>query len=400
MQHIDTARQRGISFQQYISDEQLDKISVDDMEDIAARYRDFKTINNICDYTDMLYMARNNDIEIPELDYLFVDEAQDMNPLMWEILNKLASNSKHIIIAGDDKQCINEYSAADVNTFLSLPGKVEVLEQSHRVPRKVFKLANSVVKHMHKYRPEGAVWKPREEEGEVRYGQTFPTLAVASSKGSVLVLTRAKFQCQEFADALLRLSDQASVLFTVHGEPPVDMDIFRMMALFKDAKQNAYSLSKYVVFDKKDSATQRKSKCDYIRMFKKFISCDSSEELDKWEITDAFIKKLELPWYQAMDKVPGHVIKYCRRLWPYYERKGTALFKDARIKMMTIHASKGREADNVFLFTDVPRSTRETIAYSDSDSEAKIAYVAVTRAKSKLYIFGKMQKKFSLMAYL
>ena len=68
--------------------------------------------------------------------------------------------------------------------------------------------------------------------------------------------------------------------------------------------------------------------------------------------------------------------------------------------MMTIHASKGREADNVFLFTDVPRSTRETIAYSDSDSEAKIAYVAVTRAKNKLYIFGKMQKKFSLMAYL
>lgn len=57
--------------------------------------------------------------------------------------------------------------------------------------------------------------------------------------------------------------------------------------------------------------------------------------------------------------------------------------KDTPIKLSTIHGAKGAEADNVVLFTDVSPATYEQI---DSDAEHRVWYVAVTRARKKLYI--------------
>jgi len=57
--------------------------------------------------------------------------------------------------------------------------------------------------------------------------------------------------------------------------------------------------------------------------------------------------------------------------------------KPGSIKLSTIHGAKGAEADNVILMTDVSPATYENI---ENDSEHRVWYVAVTRAKKKLYI--------------
>lgn len=53
------------------------------------------------------------------------------------------------------------------------------------------------------------------------------------------------------------------------------------------------------------------------------------------------------------------------------------------IKLSTIHASKGAEADNIILYTDVSPATYEHI---DTSTEARVWYVAITRARKKLYL--------------
>jgi ATP-dependent exoDNAse (exonuclease V) beta subunit len=56
-----------------------------------------------------------------------------------------------------------------------------------------------------------------------------------------------------------------------------------------------------------------------------------------------------------------------------------------RIRLQTIHGSKGGEADEVVLLTDMaPRTHRE--AQTAPDDEARVWYVAATRARQTLTV--------------
>ena len=55
------------------------------------------------------------------------------------------------------------------------------------------------------------------------------------------------------------------------------------------------------------------------------------------------------------------------------------------IKISTIHASKGGEADNVMLLTDLPRKADLSVS-TKRDDERRVFYVGATRAKKSLHI--------------
>lgn len=59
------------------------------------------------------------------------------------------------------------------------------------------------------------------------------------------------------------------------------------------------------------------------------------------------------------------------------------------IQISTIHGSKGAEADNIILFTDVTNSTYQNIT---SDSEHRVWYVGATRTKENLIIVDPQSK--------
>jgi len=69
---------------------------------------------------------------------------------------------------------------------------------------------------------------------------------------------------------------------------------------------------------------------------------------------------------------------------------GEKLSKEARVKLSTIHAAKGGEADNVLLILDNTKTIREAIEKSSDkeDEENRIWYVGVTRTKQNLYIMA------------
>lgn len=400
LHHINVASLCDVSIRQYMIDNDVHDFSIAEVEDVASRYRDFKILNSIYDYTDMLLMAKTGDLNLPHWKYLFIDEAQDLSTLLWTLVNRMAANTDHIIIAGDDKQAINEFAGADVATFLSVPGKVEVLEQSYRTPRVVYNLANKLMTKMRQYRPEGSNWKPRAEAGFIkRCGNNLPILQMLT--GEWLVLARASYQLEHVREQIIRMSDDGALLFTLNGGSPVDTDVFRLISLFKAAQLQGTDILKDMVTIK-DSFTveERKTRLEYISLFKKYISCDTDKALQPWEVTPDFLKKLDFPWAQAMDKVPQYQLRYIQKIYPLYLEKGDNLFADAKVRLMTIHAAKGREADNVLLVTDLPRQVLDTIRYGDTDVEIKTLYVAITRAKKNLYLYSKTPSKFSYMSYL
>ena len=64
-------------------------------------------------------------------------------------------------------------------------------------------------------------------------------------------------------------------------------------------------------------------------------------------------------------------------------RNGEKFSEKPRITISTIHQSKGGEADNVVLRTDMGRYSWEN---THKDEENRVWYVAVTRTKQNLFI--------------
>jgi superfamily I DNA/RNA helicase len=82
-----------------------------------------------------------------------------------------------------------------------------------------------------------------------------------------------------------------------------------------------------------------------------------------------------------MDKLPITDRAYVTALL----RRGEKFNGRPRITASTIHGSKGGEADNVVLLTDL--STAADIQFQQSpDDTHRVFYVGVTRAKQNLYI--------------
>ena len=58
----------------------------------------------------------------PKFDVVFIDEAQDLSLMQWDMAKTIWDKSEDNYIAGDDDQAIFKWAGADVN-FITLGGK-------------------------------------------------------------------------------------------------------------------------------------------------------------------------------------------------------------------------------------------------------------------------------------
>ena len=115
----------------------LRKINLRDQYNISNLEDDWNTVNyvdkclreykeklGLYDFTDMLaQFVSGKNTYCPEFDLCFLDEAQDLSPLQWDIAHILDENSKRMYCAGDDDQAI--YRSVSY-THLTLPTNREV----------------------------------------------------------------------------------------------------------------------------------------------------------------------------------------------------------------------------------------------------------------------------------
>lgn len=395
---VNIARLCDKSVKDYMIDNHIDKFNVAAVAEVDNMYRNYKITKSIFDYTDMLLLAKTADLDIPDLDYLFIDEAQDLSTLQWRIVERLAESSKHIVIAGDDKQSINIFAGADVDYFLNIPGKVTVLEQSYRTPKRVFNMANKIMLKMDKYREEGAQWLPRESEGSIRYTTSLPWTDMGN--GNWLILARTNSQLQKIRTMLFENCDRLTILFTINGEPGLDLDVFRAIELF-EMKDTPSGITKMdlITLKKTDTPAQRKQKIEYIQLFKKFIGTEEEDVKNVWECPPDFIRSyMSNSWLTAFNKLTIAERRYIAYVLPHYRKKGKDLYNKVPLRLMTIHAAKGTEEDNVVVLANVPRTVYTT--FDDSNDEAKVFYVAVTRTRKNLYIMEQKTNKETYRRYI
>ena len=86
---------------------------------LAEELNRFKKEKGLKDFNDLLEdfikKEKTNSFKV-----LFIDEAQDLSLLQWEMVRKIWGNAEKTYIAGDDDQAIFKWAGADVDHFIAV----------------------------------------------------------------------------------------------------------------------------------------------------------------------------------------------------------------------------------------------------------------------------------------
>ena len=328
---------------------------------ISDELQNYKDSFKLVDFTDMIEKFIVSTL-CPKLDITFIDEAQDLSPIQWKMVDIICKNSKHVILAGDDDQAIYGWAGADVKKFQQILSKKDIiLPQSYRVPSMVQHIADQILNRIPDDRRVKKQWSARPEMGTVSHITSFEDLPLY--KDNWLILGR-------YNDRLHKLMPRLK-----------DMGIYYQ---FKGRKSFKVSLFRTII--------------NYTR-WQKGELLSLSEVKDVLECVGSNLKPTEEKMYDLAEFNFDKTINWFDVFVVDYEEclyiremlsNGEKLSQDARVKLSTIHAAKGGEANNVLLILDNTKTIRESTERSEekADEENRVWYVGVTRTKQNLYILA------------
>src|SRR5690606_29866931 len=139
--------------------------STEQFEDLAMKH-DLNLIDNEChiaaqvvrwgykqmdfiDFTDMIYFPVMKNVRMPQYDWVFVDECQDLNAAQRELFLKCLKPGGRFVAVGDPRQAIYGFAGADVKSFnllKSIPNTTQLpLSVCYRCDSSIINLAKTLV---------------------------------------------------------------------------------------------------------------------------------------------------------------------------------------------------------------------------------------------------------------
>ena len=336
--------------------EHLGKIERFKLNAIAQEIDNYKQVNGLIDFTDMLdkFLVKGNVNN--KFDVIFVDEAQDLSLIQWKMIEKIeADNQCDVWVAGDDDQAIFGWAGADVDSFINWKAEEIPLQQSERVPSEIQVKALGIIDRVQDNRLRKDYF-PKKEAGEIL--MQFKLSAIDMTKGEWLILART--------NPLLK---------------PIPRYLKSMGLFFETTQGNSIGKTLYEDIDywNKMRKGEKIPEVQEQRVLERMSKRDNTQE-----------------WYDAFDHVASSKKDYLRSMLA----NGENLNRKPRIKVSTIHGAKGGEATNVVLFLNQTNNTMKAAKKSvtKQDEEYRVWYVAVTRTIQKLYLIkcNNRQKEFKI----
>ena len=337
---------------------------------LSEQLQKFKKEKGLKDFTDLLedYIALKKN---PNFKVLFIDEAQDLSLIQWEMVRTLWVNAEKTYIAGDDDQAIFKWAGADVDHFIALKEEVDnikTLDQSYRIPGgPIHELSQKIIgKVQNRFDKQ---YKPREEIGILkRYSDI---TQVNMKEGEWLVLSSANY----FLDDAKDLCELQGWYYQCKGINSVSLKLLLALNNWEHWRKGSQL-----------NTIEIKNIYEYLGSnvvdgFRKGKTLHSDAKYKLKECQDQHGLSTDKVWYDSFEGLDNITENYIRNM----RANGEMINKNPRIKMSTIHGAKGGEADKVLLLQDITGAAIETFSH-DPDELHRLFYTGATRAKRELHI--------------
>jgi DNA helicase-2/ATP-dependent DNA helicase PcrA len=359
---IHLAKLRNITLEQQIKlGEHNTEVDYDTLVHLKNELQRYKKEYNLIDYNDMILKFIKSDLS-PKFDVVFIDEAQDLSLMQWNMAKTIWNKTEDSFIAGDDDQAIFRWAGADVDSFITQKGKLLNLTQSRRIPRAVHDLALGIIKRVSKRRYKE--WAPRDHQGSLRFHDDIKDINMSS--GNWLVLTRTRHMLEDIEDEMRERGWYFENRFKKMPEKDAAEAALEWESARKGQPLNYKQIERIYSYMSPAHAD------------KNFLKGMAKESF--YNLADTGIKT-DAVWYEAFDSLDFRRKSYIRSM----RRNGEVLNQKPRIKLSTIHSVKGGEEDNVVLLTDLTTNTNRSYL-KQPDDETRLFYVGATRTKENLHI--------------
>ena len=379
---ISLARCRKISLEnQYRLQEHLQDISLRDLDYLNRCLIKYKKETGMFEFSDMIseFIEKK---KCPQFDAVFLDEAQDLNNLQWEMFHYIESNSKRSYIAGDDDQAIMGFQGANPTHFIRLHKDKDTtvdksLVKSRRVPRKVLKLAKQILDKIPSDKRVSKQWTPRDFEGTVTWVSNYEHIDY--NKGQWMIMTRTNKMLEPLKDFF---EDKGFYYGSKKGNTLVNKELLQAIDTWKKLNEGQLIPARLVKKIYNFMSVKGKS---LKRNYGSGTSLDAVIE-DVINIEDLRNEHGLLAagsWEQALDKITDKKRNFILAM----EKNGENISPDVdpRIKLSTIHGAKGDERQNTVLMLDIDYNSFN--AYQkDPNPEHRLFFVGITRTFENLYI--------------
>lgn len=365
------------------------------------RYEEAKRLHDRVDYMDLLsrfagvkfevdgfYEVDPEGVPPPEVKTWIFDEAQDASALVDRCCRRLAEapSVRWVYLAGDPFQAIFGFSGSCSDHFMGWKAdKERIMERSWRCPSQILELGERCLRRMTKgYFDRGI--SPADHEGEIlslsgadaacaRLDPTRPTLVIARCKYTLEAYKTALFK-RRLPHAMINDSDDTQILRAYraywdleHGEPVAGEDL-------------AYAIKNTPTRGLEGPFLTRGAKATWGRE-ETVRSWDMvrPQDLPSIGMTDALIGAIRTGgWAELLNK--GEKWRNAAI------QHGPELATRPQIRLGTIHSTKGMEADDVVLSTQIPARVSNGAAHDPAvhDEECRIEYVGVTRTRRRLIV--------------
>ena len=371
LQIINLAKVRNITLeQQYNKREHTQDLELNKLYNIAEALRIYKKEYNLIDFNDMILDFVKSDLS-PKFDVIFIDEAQDLSLMQWDMTKSIWNKSEDTFIAGDDDQAIFKWAGADVDHFIALKEEVDdikTLDQSYRIPGgPIHELSQKIINQVQNRFDKS--YRPREEHGILkRYSDI---TQVDMSEGNWLVLSSANY----FLDDAKDLCELQGWYYQYKGRNSIPLKLLLALNNWEAWRKGALL-----------NHLEIKNVYEYLGAsvlegFRKGKTLHSEDKYSLKECKEKHGLITDQVWYDSFEGLDSLTENYIRNM----RANGEAINKNPRIIMSTIHGAKGGEADKVLLMQDITNAALETFSY-DPDELHRLFYTGATRAKRELHV--------------
>jgi superfamily I DNA/RNA helicase len=307
------------------------------------------------DFTDQVWLPTHLNMTLPQYDWIFVDECQDLNSAQSKLVIGMKSEAGRILSVGDERQAIMGFAGANADSFARLKTETEAqefpLSICYRCPTTHLDLARDIVPHI----------QPRPDAPAGIYRTIKEAQFTAEVREGDIILCRTTAPLIRWCLLLIRQQVSARVRGRDIGK--------ELTNLMRNIAKNSPHLA-YKEFGAILSTFEQRS-----------IEVLSREDGNEGRIESLCDKcaALRACWEGFMNCFDLDTLAI--------EIEG--LFDDKRpsVWLSTVHRAKGLQNDRVFILhpEKLPLSWDNQRA-DEAEQEMNLKYVALTRSTNELII--------------